>query len=47
MDINIDQLTEAELIALNRKIVERLRFLLCGGSIWSRAKTATVWPSSF
>ena len=27
MDINIDQLTEAELIALNRKIVERLRFL--------------------
>src|SRR5262245_1868468 len=27
MDINIDQLTEPELLALNRKIVERLRFL--------------------
>jgi hypothetical protein len=27
MEINIDQLTEAELITLNQKIVERLRFL--------------------
>ena len=27
MHINIDQLTEAELVDLNRRIVERLRFL--------------------
>jgi len=27
MEINIDDLTEAELIALNHRIVERLRFL--------------------
>lgn len=27
MEINIDELTEAELIALNHRIVERLRFL--------------------
>jgi hypothetical protein len=27
MEINLDELTEAELIALNHRIVERLRFL--------------------
>ncbi len=38
MSVDIDPLTEAELIDLNRRVVERLRFLIHDHHFWNSSK---------